>query len=60
MRTPSVKPKLGDKGTEALLERVMNEGLQAEMTEHLEAEPGEHTDDRRGYCNGSHERELAA
>ncbi len=49
---------LGDKGAEVLLEKVMNEILQAEMTEHLGAEPGEHTDDRRGYRNGSYEREL--
>ena len=49
---------LGDRGAEVLLEKVMNEILQAEMTEHLGAEPGEHTDDRRGYRNGSYEREL--
>jgi transposase-like protein len=49
---------LGDKGTEVLLEKVMNEVLQAEMTEHLGAEPGEQTDERRGYRNGSYEREL--
>lgn len=36
----------------------MNEILQAEMTEHLSAEPGEQTDDRRGYRNGSYERNL--
>jgi len=41
-----------------LLEKVMNEILQAEMTEHLKAEPGEQTDDRQGYRNGSYEREL--
>ncbi|MCS3953313.1 IS256 family transposase [Salinibacter ruber] len=52
------KVLLGDKGAEVLLEKVMNEVLQAEMTEHLGAEPGEHTDDRRGYRNGSYEREL--
>ena len=46
---------LGDKGTEVLLEKVMNEVLQAEMTEHLGAEPGGQTDERRGYRNGSYE-----
>jgi putative transposase len=49
---------LGDRGAEALLEKAMNEILQAEMTEHLGAEPGEQTDDRRGYRNGSYERKL--
>ena len=49
---------LGDRGAEVLLEKVMNEVLQAEMTEHLGAEPGERTDDRQGYRNGSYEREL--
>ena len=53
-----MKPKLGDKGAEVLLEKVMNEVLQAEMTEHLGAEPGERTDGRRGYRNGSYERKL--
>ncbi|MFB6232068.1 MAG: transposase [Salinibacter sp.] len=48
----------GDRGAEVLLEKVMNEILQAEMTEHLGAEPGEQTDDRRGYRNGSYERQL--
>ena len=41
-----------------LLEKVMNEILQAEMTEHLGAEPGEQTDQRRGYRNGTYERTL--
>ena len=49
---------LGDRGAEALLEKAMNEILQAEMTEHLGAEHGEQTDDRRGYRNGSYERTL--
>jgi transposase-like protein len=48
----------GDKGVEVLLQTVMNEILQAEMTEHLGAEPGEQTDERRGYRNGSYERQL--
>lgn len=49
---------LGDRGAEVLLEKVMNEILQAEMTEHLGAEPGERTDQRRGYRNGAYERTL--
>jgi transposase-like protein len=49
---------LGDRGAEVLLEKVMNQVLQAEMTEHLGAEPGERTDERRGYRNGSYERTL--
>jgi len=52
------KVLLGDKGAEVLLEKVMNEILQAEMTEHLGAGPGEQTNDRRGYRNGSYERQL--
>ncbi|MCS3632500.1 transposase-like protein [Salinibacter ruber] len=49
---------LGDRGAEVLLEKVMNEILQAEMTEHIGAEPGEQTDQRRGYRNGTYERTL--
>jgi transposase-like protein len=49
---------LGDRGAEVLLQKVMNQVLQAEMTEHLGAEPGERTDERRGYRNGSYERTL--
>lgn len=49
---------LGDRGAEVLLEKVMNQVLQAEMTEHIGAEPGERTDERRGYRNGSYERTL--
>ena len=52
------KVLLGDKGAEVLLEKVMNEILQAEMTEHLGARRGEQTDERRGYRNGSYERQL--
>jgi Transposase and inactivated derivatives len=57
-RRPFAKPKLGDRGAEVLLEKVMNEILQAEMTEHLGAEPGEQTNQRQGYRNGSYERQL--
>lgn len=49
---------LGDRGAEVLLEKVMNELLQAEMTEHLGAKPGEQTERREGYRNGSYERTL--
>ena len=48
----------GDRGMAVLLEPILNQILQAEMTEHLGAEPEEHTDDRRGYRNGSYERQL--
>jgi len=48
----------GDRGMAVLLEPILNQVLQAEMTEHLKAEPGEETDDRRGYRNGSYERQL--
>jgi hypothetical protein len=37
-RRPSTKLKLGDKGAEVLLGKVMNEILQAETAEHLGAE----------------------
>ena len=49
---------LGDRGAEVLLEKVMNEVLQAEMTEHLGAKPGEQTERRQGYRNGSYKRTL--
>jgi len=42
----------------ALLEPILNQLLQAEMTEHLSAEPGERTSSRRGWRNGSYERQL--
>jgi transposase-like protein len=48
----------GDRGMAVLLEPILNQMLQAEMTEHLKAKPGEQTDDRRGYRNGSYERQL--
>jgi len=38
--------------------RPKNQILQAEMTEHLKAEPGEETSGRRGYRNGTYERQL--
>ena len=54
------KVLLGDKGAEVLLEKVMNEILQAEMTEHLSAKPGEQIDERCEYRNGSYERTLTS
>jgi len=48
----------GDKGVEVLLEKVMNEVMEAELTEHIGAEPSEQTDDRRGYRNGHYRRKL--
>jgi len=48
----------GDKGVEVLLERVMNEMMEAELSEHIGASPSEQTDDRRGYRNGHYQRKL--
>jgi len=48
----------GDRGIAVLLEPILNQILQSEMTEHLRAGPEERTDGRRGYRNGSYEREL--
>lgn len=43
---------------EQLLESALNQLLKAEMAEHLQAAPGERTDERRGYRNGSYQRQL--
>jgi len=48
----------GDRGMAVLLEPILNQILQAEMTDHLGAEPGQRTDERRGYRNGSYQRQL--
>ena len=48
----------GDHGMAVLMESVLNQVLQSEMSTHLGAEPGERTVGRRGYRNGSYEREL--
>lgn len=48
----------GDRGMAVLMEAVLNQVLQAEMSAHLGAESGERTDARRGYRNGSYERQL--
>ncbi len=48
----------GDRGMAVLMESVLNEVLQSEMTGHLGAAPEERSQGRRGYRNGSYEREL--
>ena len=48
----------GDRGMAVLMESMLNQVLQSEMTDHLGAASEERTDDRRGYRNGSYEREL--
>lgn len=42
----------GDRGVAELLERVLNQVLEAEIAEHLGADPHERTDGRRGWRNG--------
>lgn len=48
----------GDRGIEVLMEKMLNNVLQAEMTEHLGADRYERSEDRTGYRHGSYEREL--
>jgi transposase-like protein len=48
----------GDRGMAQLLERVLNEVLEAEIADHLGAEPHERSDGRRGWRNGHYERSL--
>ena len=52
------KVLFGDRGMAVLMESVLNQVLQSEMSDHLGAEPEERTVGRRGYRNGSYEREL--
>mgnify|MGYP006273219299 FL=1 len=47
-----------DHGAALLMQKVLNEVLQAEMSEHLRADPHERTDARRGYRHGSYRRHL--
>lgn len=47
-----------DRGLVELLERALNQVLEAELTEHLGAEPHERTPDRRGQRNGHYTRQL--
>jgi len=48
----------GNAGVDLLMEKHLNEVLQAEMTEHLGADRYERSEDRSGYRHGSYEREL--
>ncbi len=48
----------GNAGVDLLMEKLLNEVLQAEMTEHLGADRYERSEDRSGYRHGSYEREL--
>ena len=47
-----------DAGVALLLETVLNQVLKAQATEQLSAETYERTTERKGYRNGSYEREL--
>lgn len=47
-----------DQGAAILMQKVLNEVLQAEMSEHLRADRHERTDARRGYRHGSYRRQL--
>ena len=47
-----------DEALKSLVEAILNEVLQAEMDEHLGAGRHERTDQRKGYRNGSYERQL--
>jgi len=48
----------GDGGLARLVERVLNQVLDAQVTEQLGAERYERTDARQGYRNGYHVREM--
>lgn len=47
-----------DGGFAALLTKVLNQVLAAQVTDHLGVQPHERSDDRQGYRNGYREREL--
>lgn len=47
-----------DEAIRTLVQAVLNEVLQAEMDEHLRAGRHERTDQRKGYRNGSYDRQL--
>ena len=49
---------LGDRGMDLLMEKVLNQILQAEMTDHLGAGRYERSEERTSYRNGSYERKL--
>lgn len=48
----------GDDGVKVLMEKVLNQILQAQAADQLQAAPYERTDDRRGYRNGTRARQL--
>ena len=48
----------GDDGVKMLMEKVLNQILQAQAAEQLQAAPYERTDDRQGYRNGTRSRKL--
>jgi transposase-like protein len=49
----------GDAGLAKLLERVLNQVLEAQVSEHLGAERYERTEERQGYRNGVRPRQLS-
>jgi putative transposase len=48
----------GDDGVRVLMEKVVNQILQAQATEQLRAAPEERTEERQGYRNGTRARKL--
>ena len=48
----------GDDGVKVLMEKGLNQVLQAQATEQLQADPYERTADRQGYRNGTRPRKL--
>ena len=48
----------GDDGVKVLMEKGLNQVLQAQATEQLQADPYERTADRQGYRNGTRARKL--
>lgn len=48
----------GDKGMAQLLEKVLNQVLNAQASEQLQAEPYERSEDRQGYRNGTRPHSL--
>jgi len=48
----------GDKGMALLLEKVLNQVLNAQASEQLQAEPYERSEDRQGYRNGTRPHPL--
>jgi putative transposase len=54
-------PKLfpGDDGVKILVEKVLNQVVQAQAGEQLQAGPYERTAERQGYRNGTRHRKLA-